>query len=234
MLLAKPSSIKTVINHPALAVEDAPEWFRLLRRRHGVSCRALEFLALTWTRSGEVRGAAWAEVDLNRAVWTIPAKRTKTSDEHSVPLAKEALAILRNMPRLDGTDLIFPGTRGGKLSDMSLSAVMRRLHKSEVENDLSVPSRDITLETAGWLDPQSRLPAVPHGLRSTARNWAGRNLYNRELAELALGHRIGNRIEQTYMRDSLIEQRREMMQDWAEYLYSNIDERLKASGLRLA
>ena len=102
-------------------------FYQQLKLRDGLGARALQFAMLTAARSGEVRGATWSEIDLDKAVWIVPAGRMKAGREHRVPLSAEAATLLRQLPRLEGTDLVFPAPRGQQLSDMSLSAVMRRM-----------------------------------------------------------------------------------------------------------
>jgi integrase len=207
-LLPAPSKVKAKGNQPALSLDDAPRWFTAIRQREGFGPRALELAALTATRSGEVRGAVWSEIDLDRAIWVIPGDRMKMGKEHRVPLTGDALALLKALPRLDGTDLVFPSSKSGQLSDMTLSATMRRLHEA-----------DIAAERPGFLDRVSKRPAVPHGLRSTFRDWAAeRTQYPGEMAEVALAHRINNVVEAAYRRGDMIEKRRRMMADWADFL----------------
>lgn len=207
-LLPPPSKVATEGNQPALALDYAAAWFADLRKREGFGARALEFLALTAARSGEVRGATWAEIDLERGVWTVPAERMKMKREHRVPLSAAAVALLEALPRLDGNPLVFPAPRGGQLSDMTLSATMRRMHEAEVAQD-----------RPGYLDPRNKRPAVPHGLRSTFRDWvAERTSYPGEMAEVALAHRISNAVEAAYRRGDMVEKRRRMMADWAAFL----------------
>lgn len=215
LMLSAPAEATRVQHRPALRIEDTPAWFLELRKRQGFSARALEFAALCWSRSGEVRGATWSEIDLQRRIWTIPAERMKMGREHVVPLSNAAVGLLRGLPRVEGTDHVFPSGKGDALSDMALSAVMRKMHSAKVECDMAT---GIPETEAGWLDPRSRRPAVPHGLRSTARDWAGREGYPRELAEHALAHAVGNAVEAAYHRDTLAEQRRGMMSDWSRYL----------------
>lgn len=156
-----------------------------------MGARALEFVILTAARSGEVRGATWAEIDRGANVWTVPAARMKAGKEHRVPLSDAALALLDALPKMAGTDLVFPAPRGGALSDMTLLAVLRRLD----------------------------VPAVPHGFRSTFRDWASeRSNYPRDVAEMALAHVIGDKVEAAYRRGDLFEKRRLMMIDWATFL----------------
>ncbi|PTV94689.1 integrase [Rhodobacter aestuarii] len=207
-LLPPPDKVAEKGNQPALSLDDVPRWMAELRKREGFGARALEFAALTAARSGEVRGATWEEIDLERALWVIPAERMKMKREHRVPLAPAAVALLEALPRLEGCALVFPSTKGKPLSDMTLSATMRRMHESEV-----------AAQRPGFLDPRNKRPAVPHGLRSTFRDWvAEATSYPGEMAEVALAHRISNAVEAAYRRGDMIEKRRRMMHDWAEAL----------------
>jgi integrase len=207
-LLPAPSKVALEANHPALQLDDAAAWLADLRKRQGFPARALEFLALTAARSGEIRGATWDEIDLDKALWIIPAQRMKMQREHRVPLNAEAVDLLRALPRLDGTSLVFPSARGGQLSDMALSMLMKRQHMSAVEAG-----------GRGYVDRVSKRPAVPHGLRSTFRDWvAERTSYPGDMAEVALAHRISSAVEAAYRRGDMIEKRRRMMADWADFL----------------
>ena len=195
-------------NHPALQLDNAPAWLADLRKREGFPARALEFLTLTAARSGEVRGARWDEMDLEHALWIIPAHRMKMQREHRVPLTAEAVALLKALPKLDGNALVFPGARGGQLSDMALSMLMKRQHTAVVAAGGN-----------GYLDRVSKRSAVPHGLRSTFRDWvAERTQYPGDRAEVALAHRISSAVEAAYRRGDMIEKRRRMMADWADFL----------------
>jgi integrase len=161
-----------------------------LRSQAGLAAKALEFTVLTAARSGEVRGARWDEFDMDAAMWTVPAERMKAGKEHRVPLSSAVRAILRSVPRDKGTDLVFASPRGGMLSDMSLTAVLRRM----------------------------RVGAVPHGFRSTFRDWCSeRTNYPREAAEMALAHTIGDKVEAAYRRGDLFNKRVKMMADWAAF-----------------
>lgn len=207
-LLPAASKIAVEGNQPALSLDDAPRWFAELRKREGFGSRALEFVALTAARSGEVRGATWDEIDLQKGLWIIPATRMKMKREHRVPLPPAAIALLEALPRLDGNSLVFPAARGGMLSDMTLSATMRRMHEA-----------DLAASGVGYADPRSKRPAVPHGLRSTFRDWvAERTSYPGEMAEVALAHRISNAVEAAYRRGDMIEKRRGMMDAWSNFL----------------
>ena len=215
-LLPKAAKVAKSDNQPALALTDVAGWWSDLAQRDGMAARALEFLTLTAARSGEVRGMTWDEVDFGlqskadtqpRGAWTIPASRMKNGREHRVPLTKEAVALLEALPRLEDSPFVFFAPRGGALSDMSISAVMRRMQETEVKAG-----------RAGWLDSKNKRPAVPHGLRSTFRQWAAERGYPREMAEMALAHFIGSEVERAYQRSDMLDRRRAMMADWAGFL----------------
>lgn len=193
-LLAKPSRTKAAAgagHHKAVPIDDAPAFYAALQQREGIAARALEFALLTAARSGEVRGATWGEFDLDKALWIVPRSRMKAHREHRVPLSEAALRLLHALPRLEDTDLVFPGARGGTLSDASLLAVMRRM----------------------------KADAVPHGLRSTFRDWSGeRTNFPRDLCEMALAHAIADKAEAAYRRGDMVERRRQMMDAWSKFL----------------
>lgn len=190
-ILPARGKVQKIEHHPAMTIDDTPAFWRALGVKDGMSIRALQFVILTAARSGEVRGATWDEIDLDAAVWTIPGDRMKAGREHRVPLSKQAVALLKSLPRLDGSPYVFFAPKGGQLSDMALTAVMRRM--------------DLT--------------AVPHGFRSTFRDWAGeRTNYPREMAEQALAHTLRDKTEAAYRRGDALERRRAMMQDWANFL----------------
>ena len=153
---------------------------------------ALEFLVLTAARSGEVRLATWDEMDVDAGVWTIPAARMKAKRDHRVPLSGRALAILHDVQRLsDGTGLVFPNPRGKPLSDVTLSQLLKKLG----------------------------IAAVPHGFRSSFRDWAAEQTNTpREVVEAALAHTVRNPTEAAYARSDLFERRRRLMDDSASAL----------------
>lgn len=190
-LLANPNKVARVKNHPALPWRETAAFMLELRRRDGIAARAVEFAILTAARSGEVRGASWDEVDLEARLWTVPASRMKASKEHRVPLSDAALALLSALPRQ--CELLFPGMKGQPLSDMSLTAVLRRMRRT-----------DITV----------------HGFRSTFRDWcaeAAGNAFTREVCEHALAHSLPDRVEAAYRRGDLLDKRISLMQAWADY-----------------
>lgn len=190
-LLPAPSKVAKVDHHPALPVAEVGAFMARLRAADGMGARALEFAILTAARSGEVRGATWAEFDLDAKVWTVPGARMKAGKEHRVPLSDAAVALVKAQPKVAGVDFVFAAAKGGQLSDMTLSAVLRRM----------------------------KVQAVPHGFRSTFRDWAAeRANYSREAAEMALAHTIESKVEAAYRRGDLFEKRRAMMTEWAEFL----------------
>lgn len=231
-LLPKPGKVADAGNHPALALSDLPRWWRELENREGMAARALQFALMCCTRSGEVRGMTWAEVDLGDApgatratsatqgaIWTVPASRMKADREHRVPLTAEAVALLQALPRVKGTDLVFFAPQGGMLSDMSLSAVMRRMQASELKR-LAEADKAAGIESPngprGFVDARSGRAAVPHGLRSTFRDWAAEQGIDRDLAEMTLAHVVGSEVERAYRRTDMIERRRALLQAWGQ------------------
>jgi integrase len=181
-----------VKNHPALRWREIGGFLKLLREREGVAARAIEFAILTACRSGEVRGATWAEIDLDAQRWTIPAERMKAGKEHRVPLSTRAMVLLKSLESSGG--VVFPGRdKETLLSDMSLTAVLRRMGRG-----------DITV----------------HGFRSTFRDWCSEevgNVFSREVCEHALAHSLPDKVEAAYRRGDLLEKRILLMQSWSAY-----------------
>lgn len=195
-------------HHAALKYEDVARFMARLHKVKGLGARALEFTILTAARSGEVRGATWDEIDLDAAVWTIPAERMKAGREHRVPLSKAAVALLKALPRFADTNFVFVSARGGELSDMTLAKVIKDMHASETK-----------AERAGFTDSrQGDKVATPHGFRSTFRDWAAETThYPHAVAEMALAHTIKNAAEAAYRRGDLFQKRRALMDDWAVF-----------------
>ena len=189
-LLPKLSEARDVRHHEALPWRETPEFMAALRTREGVAARALEFAILTGARSGEVRGMRWDEVDGD--VWVIPTERIKAKREHRVPLSPRALAILNELPRFDGTELVFPGMRPGRpLSDVTLGAVLKHMGRETL---------------------------TVHGFRSTFRDWSAETTnFPREVCEQALAHTLADKVEAAYRRGDLFEKRRRLMNAWAVY-----------------
>lgn len=201
-LLPKPSRVKKVTHHPAMPYYDVPKFMTELTDNESISASALRLLILTATRTSEVLKAEWNEIDLNATLWTIPPDRTKTRQEHRVPLSEAAIAILNDQSRIEGTSYIFPGVRQGRpMSNMALLQLMRGM---------------------GYGVGGNRGNYVPHGFRSSFRDWSSEvSNYPRDVAEMALAHVIENKVEAAYRRGDLFDKRREMMQTWADYLADN-------------
>lgn len=141
-------------------------------------------------------------------MWIIPKERMKAGREHRVPLTAQSLALLKTLPKGVGSKLIFPAIDGEPLSDMTLSAVMRRMQADAESRGHK-----------GWVDRKSGKPAVPHGLRSTFRDWSAEHTeYPRDLIEMAMAHSISSEVESAYRRGDMIEKRRKLMGDWAKFI----------------
>ena len=182
-----------VRHHAALSYREIGPFMRELASRPATTARALEFTVLTSARSGETRGMTWGEVDLNANVWTIPGERMKAGATHQVPLSLAAMSILQGLMPVEpaGDELVFPAPRGGQLSDMAMSQLLKRMKRG-----------DITV----------------HGFRSSFRDWAGdATAFTREDIEMALAHTIESSTERAYRRGKALEKRRELMAAWAAY-----------------
>ncbi len=189
-VLPKPSKLRKVKHHAALPWQEIGAFMADLRKRGGTGARALEFAILTAARSGEVRLATWDEIDTASKVWTVPGERMKAGKPHRVPLSEPALRLLNNLPLQEGSDYVFQAPRGGPLSDMSLSAVCRRM---EVD-------------------------AVPHGFRSTFKDWCrSATSYADEVSELTLAHVNSDATRAAYARDELLPKRMRLMRAWAKF-----------------
>lgn len=189
-LLPAHRKIALVHHHPALPYAAVPAFLRQLRERHGIAPRALEFTILTAARTSEAVNARWSEFKLEQAIWIIPSTRMKANREHRVPLSPAALVLLKTLPRAG--DYVFPGSKADRpLSNMALLSTLKRM--------------DVTHVTT-------------HGFRSTFRDWAAEcTSYPREVAEMALAHRATSKAEAAYQRGDLLERRRCLMADWANF-----------------
>jgi len=178
----------------AMPYPELPAFIAWLRERQSIGRLALEFLILNASRSGEVRGAHWAEIDMEKRLWTIPAGRMKAGTEHVVPLSKAALEVLKRafIFRSPVSNLVFPGQNPQRLlSDMTLLKILR--DKGEVY--------------------------TVHGFRSSFRDWvAERTNYPGEVAEAALAHTIANKVEAAYRRTNYLDKRTPLMADWSKFL----------------
>jgi integrase len=195
--LPSPRGLKPKRHHPAVPYAQIGDFLSSLRRNPSISAKALEFLILTGVRSGSVRLADWSEIDLDKKLWVIPAEHTKSRTEHRVPLQQQAISLLKALPRMAGSTKVFPSPTGKALSDMALSQLMRGMRE---RGELSID-------------------AVPHGFRSTFRDWAADlTNYPDEIRKVASGHTVGDAVQASYQRTDLLEKRRGLMNDWADFL----------------
>jgi integrase len=190
---ALPAPGGQVKHHAALPFTQAHDFVVQLHKREGVSARALEFLILTATRTSEITGARWSEIDLKAKLWTIPAVRMKAKKEHRVPLSARAIEILKSLPR--ESDFVFPGGRKGTaMGGTAIVELLKRMGRADV---------------------------TVHGFRSTFRDWAAETTtYDNFVVEMALAHKIGNAVEAAYRRGDLFNKRTHLMADWAKYCLS--------------
>ena len=195
-LLPSRSKVAPVIHHAALPWAEIGTFMKLLRAQPGVSARALEFAILTAGRSGEVLGATWGEIDMTSKTWTVPAPRMKAGREHRVPLSEPAIVLLDKMKSVRITMepgcYIFPGAGARKpLSGMAMTMALRRMKRGDI---------------------------TPHGFRSTFRDWAAeKTSFLNEVAEAALAHVVGDKVEAAYRRGDLFEKRRGLMEEWGQF-----------------
>ena len=182
---------------PSLPYPEVNTFIQDLRNRKGISPRALEFTILTATRSGEVFGATWDEINLTEKIWTIPKARMKAGKEHRVPLSDAAIRLLQALPRIVDTPYLFSAPRGGKLSDMALTTLIKKMHDSAVKAGKT-----------GYLDPKRNRIITTHGFRSTFRDWAADEThYPREVCEQALTHKLSDSAEATYLHSDFLVKR---------------------------
>lgn len=191
-LLPAKGKVRKVVHHAALPYPEVPAFMKALREQAGFSARALEFLLLTATRTNEALSATWDEIDWERCLWIIPGQRMKAAKDHRVPLSPRALELVSEMAELKINEYLFPGTKLGRpLSQMSLLMLLRRMGYGHV---------------------------TTHGFRSSFRDWAAEcTSFHGEVAELALAHTVPNAVEAAYRRGDMLEKRRSLMAEWAEY-----------------
>jgi integrase len=188
---------KRVRHHPALPFTELPAFMSDLRERDSVSARALEFTILTAARTSETIGAKWSEIDLDEAVWTVPADRMKAGKEHEVPLSKRALSVLKDLPREHGGYVFMGAKAKSPLSNMAMLELLRGMNGSGL---------------------------TVHGFRSTFRDWAGdRTNFARDVIEHALAHKIKDKAEAAYRRSAALEKRRKLMEAWAQYCSTTVE-----------
>jgi integrase len=185
--------VQKVKHHAAVAIDDLASVYAKLGNLNHMTALALRFAILTAARAGEVTGARWSEIDMEAKVWTVPSDRIKAGKTHRVPLSREAMETLARVHTTVTDTLVFPGWVTGK--PLSHSAMLKVLQAAEGGD------------------------ATVHGMRSTFRDWASeRTPYPRDVAEMALAHAIGDKVEAAYRRGELMEKRRAMMEQWARFL----------------
>jgi integrase len=179
-------------NFSSMGRDELPPFYASLSELKITGAAALRLLILTAVRNAEVRGATWSEFDLEAKLWRIPAERMKAREAHTVPLSEAAVDIIREQRRLSVNQFVFPGRiRGRHLSNMALNAVMRRFGRDE----------------------------DPHGFRTTFKVWAREcTEYPDDLSEFALAHKIPEKVKAAYMRTTMLEQRRALMEEWAAFI----------------
>jgi len=194
-LLPKPSKVQKSEHHAALDYSKMATFMAELQTHQGTAALALEFTILTAARTSEVIAARWEEFDLEKKLWTVPAERMKAGKEHTVPLPKRALEILKDLEQIKAGPYVFPGGKAGApLSNMAMSATLKRMGRT-----------DITV----------------HGFRSSFRDWAGEQTnFPREIIEHALAHQLKDKAEAAYSRSTMPEKRRKLMTAWAEFCAS--------------
>ena len=195
--LPSPKKIQKKEHHPAVPYLQIGGFMSKLRSNSSLSAKALEFLILTAVRSGSVRNAEWSEIDTDNALWIIPAEHTKARQDHRVPLQPQAIKLLKSLSKVAGTNLIFPNRNNKALSDMAFNQIMRGMRERG----------------------ELKVEGVPHGFRSTFRDWsAERTSYSDEIRKAASGHAIGDSVKEAYQRTDLLEKRRSLMNEWANFL----------------
>ncbi|MDH2343252.1 integrase arm-type DNA-binding domain-containing protein [Bradyrhizobium sp. SSUT77] len=211
-LLPKRTKVRKVRNHPALAYADLPAFMQDLRQRDGIAAAALEFQILTTTRPGNALGARWSEIDRKAAVWTIAGQNMKGGQEHKVPLSEAALAVLDRMEKIaNGGEFVFYSSANGRaLSDAASGALIDRMNETNAATG-----------KPQWIDPQQDRVIVPHGFRSTFRDWAAERGYPDAVAEAALAHVVSDAVIAAYKRTTFFELRKKMMDDWATFAGSD-------------
>ncbi|MEQ9445413.1 MAG: integrase arm-type DNA-binding domain-containing protein, partial [Rhodospirillaceae bacterium] len=191
-LLPARKKVQKVKHHEALPYAEVGKFIQNLHEQHSTAAKALEWLILTATRTGETIGARWAEIDFEAKTWTIPAERMKSGKEHRVPLSSQAIKIAKKLNEGKKSDFVFPGGKAKQpLSNNSLLALLNRMDRSDL---------------------------TAHGFRSTFRDWAAEQTnYAREVAEMALAHTVSDKVEAAYRRGDLFNKRERLMTEWARY-----------------
>lgn len=208
--LAPISKLRNIRHWPSLPYQQIKAFMNVLNDHDGMAALVMKFCILTGCRSGEGRGAVWGEIDLDQAIWTVPAKRMKGQVLHRVALSKPAIKILKQVrPLSEGKQnaLVFPSPKSGKaLSDMALSQLVRGMSCDGLKEG----------QLPRWRDGENQAVVV-HGFRSTLKSWARANNYPDHLSEIALAHKDKDKVRAAYAREDLLEERRPMMEAWGKF-----------------
>ena len=191
-LLPKKAKVHRVEHHAALPYAEVGTFMVELHLQEGIAARALGFAILTAARTGEVIGARWSEINLESRLWAVPAERMKGGREHRVPLSEATIEVLDAMKTIRHGDCVFPGGRAGRpISNMAMLMLLRRMGRGDL---------------------------TAHGFRSSFRDWAAeRTGFPTEVAEMALAHAVGDKVEAAYRRGDLFQKRRQLMDAWARF-----------------
>jgi integrase len=195
-VLPAPRKVAPIVHHSSLGYQEVPEFLKELRQMNGIGPRALEFLVLTATRTSEVTGAIWNEIDFAGQTWIVPAARMKAHREHRVPLSRAAVELLQRLPREKGNPHVFVGRRvGAGLGKMALQDVMERIGQKGV--------------------------STVHGFRSSFSNWAHeQTAHSAHTIEISLAHNVGTEVERAYRRTDMLAKRRQLMEQWSRFCLS--------------
>ena len=193
-----PKKLKVVEHMDSMPYSKVYEFLQVLRKHESISAKSLEFLILTAVRSDSVRSATWDQINLKEKIWTVPRAYTKTKKrDHAVPLSKHAIHLLESLETFKGTNLLFPSPSLKKMSDNTISKLMRDMRSNK----------------------EFKVAAVPHGFRATFSTWRlEQTNYSQELGELSLMHEVGDSVYQAYQRSDGLEKRRAIMQDWSNFI----------------
>ena len=212
-LLPPSAKTKRTQSHPALPYSELSRFMQALNSVEGLSASALKMTILTACRTSEVLEANWSEIDLKAKLWSIPAVRMKTGKPHTVPLSDALIALLEGLPRIAGSSLLFPGARKGRpISNMAMLMTLRRMDQKDREG-----------QGKGWRDSNDNV-ITAHGFRSTFRDWAAECTHHaREVCEMSLAHVVAHGAEAAYWRSDLLEKRRMLMTEWANFVTLNVN-----------
>jgi integrase len=197
-------------SHPALGYVEMPQFMAALKEADTIGSRALEILILTNVRTDAVLKAQWKDIDLETAIWTVPLENLKDRKHRTegfrVPLSKKAVELLKLLKDGQTSTFVFPGNNDKKpISNMAMLMTVRRMNNPDAPK---------------WIDQKSKKPITPHGFRATFRTWSEECVsFPHATIEQAMGHIVGDEVERVYRRTDLLDQRRQLMEAWASFIY---------------